>query len=99
MASSQPNDSPDLRAWRIHPSRNPEFRTAVWARIDAARHPSTWSRFARAHAALVGGVLALAIAVGAWTGHSEAEQRANADRSALAATYVHRLDARWLRTP
>lgn len=101
MDPSQPNDplSPILRQWSVTPPANPQFRTAVWARIDAARRPSTWAKFARAHPAIVSGMLVAAIAAGAWSGRTEARDRTEADRTAIATAYVHGLDARWMRQP
>lgn len=101
MDSFPPNDPlpAELAQWQVRPPRNPAFRSAVWNRIESARRPATWTRFARMHAGLVTSLLAVAIAVGAWTGQNRAESRADKDRSALAATYVHRLDARWMRAP
>ncbi len=88
-----------LATWRIKPPRDPGFRSAVWTQIAAARRPSNWTKFARAHAPLVSALLFGAIIAGAWTGTSEAQQRTQADRRAIAASYVHSLDARWMRHP
>lgn len=99
--NSPDSDSPLSRLlaeWRLAPDRNPRFRADVWARIDAARPARAWSDYARLHVAWVAGVLALAVAVGALTGREEARARANADRAAMAAAYVHSLDARWMRS-
>jgi hypothetical protein len=86
-----------LTTWRITPQKNPEFRTSVWARLDAARRPSTWSMFARTHPAIVGAMMLTAIVAGAWSGRTEANERTEADRAKIAANYVHALDARWTR--
>ena len=34
---------------------------------------------------------------GAWSGRAEARNKLQSDRSAVAANYVHSLDARWMR--
>lgn len=101
MTPSEPNDSlsPTLQQWRVVPRSNPNFRAAVWARIDAAARPSTWTKFARAHPAIVTAFVVAGVLLGAWSGQNEAREHTEADRSVLAATYVHRLDARWLRQP
>lgn len=101
MPPLHPDDSlpRDLATWRVKPQRDPEFRAAVWSQIEAARHPSSWTKFARAHAPLVSVLLFGAILAGAWTGTSEARLRTQADRTAIAASYVHSLDARWMRHP
>ncbi len=91
--------SPTLREWRVAPHPNPNFRTNVWARIDAARRPSTWTKFARAHPAFVAAFVAAGVLFGAWSGQAKARERTDADRTTLAANYVHRLDARWMREP
>ena len=107
MGTLLPMSSPDtnhplrraLADWRVQPTRDPHFRAAVWRRLEAARRPSTWARFARSHPAAVGGLLMVAVVLGAFTGRTEARHRTDADRLAIAADYVHSLDARWLRNP
>jgi hypothetical protein len=101
MSSPNPSD-PLLRAltdWRIAPQRNPQFRAAVWQRIEAARRAPTWTGYVRAHSALVAGALMLAVVLGAWGGRERARARDAAARDALVAEYVHGLDARWMRLP
>lgn len=86
-----------LSDWNVNPSRNPEFRANVWARIESASRPANWARFAVMHPAIVAGALAAALVAGAWTGAAEARNRTAADRAVIAANYVHSLDARWMR--
>ena len=100
--NSPPRPDPLSRAladWRLTPPRNPQFRTAVWARLDAARSAPTWTVYLRAHGALVAGALMAAMVLGAWSGHARAHERDTAARAALVADYVHGLDARWMRLP
>jgi hypothetical protein len=100
--SSSPDPLPcdaTLASWRVDPPRNPSFRSDVWARIEADRRPTTWGRFVRAHPAAVAAMLAVGLALGAWSGRTEARDRLESDRSQLAASYVHSLDARWMRNP
>jgi hypothetical protein len=107
-------DSPEtfsrtLAEWRVTPPRNPNFRPEVWARIRlregyggqvaASRPAPSWTGYLRAHGALVAGALALAVALGAWSGHAEARAHDEAARANLVASYVHGLDARWMRLP
>jgi len=101
MPSNDSNDplSADLANWRLTPRRNPQFRAIVASRIEAASAPSTWSKFARAHAPVVSAVLLGSLVVGAVGGLSEARHRSRADEQAIAANYVHSLDARWMRHP
>ncbi len=78
----------------MSPRREPAFRALVARRIQAAASPSTWARFARAHAPLVSTLLLGALAVGGWTGMARAEARGDASRTAIATSYVNSLDAR-----
>jgi hypothetical protein len=91
--------SDELRQWLVQPRANPHFRTSVWAKIEASRRPSTWSAFARGHLALVTVFLFGSVLIGAWGGRTQAREQFDADRSVLAANYVHQLDARWMRSP
>lgn len=79
--------------------RNPKFRPEVWKRIQEGTHATTWTGFARAHRPTLAAVLAIAIVVGAVTGRHEASEKRDESRTALAANYVHALDARWMRQP
>ena len=101
MSSRSPQDSlaRELASWRVTPPRDPRFRTGVWARIEAAARPSAWTQFARAHAALVSALLVGALAVGALTGRVEAQHKSDRYNDLIAASYVHSLDARWMRHP
>ncbi len=83
-----------LGAWRVAPPRDPGFRSHVHERLQRAAAPATWTTFARAHATLVAGALALAIVVGALTGREQARTRVAADSAQIASAYVHALDAR-----
>lgn len=83
-----------LSAWRMPVRRQPAFRSAVWARISAGPEVVPWGRFVRRHAAAVGGALAVAILLGALSGHGQARRRVAAESARLAAAYVEGLDAR-----
>ncbi len=101
MATFPPEDplSSELKQWQIAPPRTPQFRTEVWRRIESAGRPSNWTKFARAHPTAVTAMLAAAVLAGAWGGRTEAHEQLAADRQAIAASYVHSLDARWMRHP
>ena len=101
MNSPEPADplSRTLADWRVVPSRNPQFRAGVWARIEAGKIPATWSRYARAHPTMIGGVLAAAVVVGAFTGREQAKSRTEAESEQMAAAYVYALDARTMTLP
>lgn len=88
-----------LADWRVTPSRDPQFRAAVWGRIEGLRGAPTWSGYLRGHAALVAGALALAVIAGGWLGRGEARSRVAAERTAMVVEYVQSLDARAMRMP
>jgi hypothetical protein len=83
-----------LRVWRVSPPPDPNFRGAVWQRIEDTHRTTSWPVFVRARAASL--ILALAVTVGVsgWTGHAFARTRVRADRDSLAANYLASLDAR-----
>lgn len=92
-----PSSSPSpelLNAWRVTPERDPEFRTQVWRRIAARQGESGWPAYLRAHALPASGLLAVALVAGAWAGHEQARDRAEARRDAMVTAYVQSLDAR-----
>lgn len=101
MNSPESNDflSRTLADWRVAPRRNPQFRTAVWARIDAARGAVSWPGYARAHAAVLAGALALAVLAGGWVGTERAQARVAAERAEMVTAYVQSLDARAMTMP
>lgn len=88
-----------LRDWRLDPPRDPQFRAAVWARIEASRRGLPWLGYARAHATMLVGALAVALAVGGWVGREQARARVAADRAQIASAYVQALDARAMAMP
>ena len=90
--------STTLAAWRVAAPRHPQFRQQVWARLGDGG-PVPWPVFARQHFAMVGGALALALAVGAFTGHERARSRVAAESARMAAAYVQGLDARLMPMP
>lgn len=96
MNPTRPSDSLSrtLASWQVEPPRDPAFRAAVRARLGAATAAQPWSWYVRRHAAAVGGALALAVAVGAFSGHERARSRVEAETARLAAAYVAELDAR-----
>lgn len=88
-----------LAAWRLAPRRNPEFRAAVRARIDALPAATSWRGYARVHAAALAGALAVALVAGALAGREQARSRVAADRAEIAQAYVQALDARAMTMP
>jgi hypothetical protein len=84
-----------LQRWRIAPPGDPQFRTAVWARLQAARD-TRWAAYVRQHAAASCAALALAIVAGGWLGQWQAHRQATQDRAVLATTYLGEIDARMI---
>lgn len=95
MNPSDPNDR--LRAalgtWRLAPPPNPDFRPAVWGRIQR-RAQETWASYVRTH--LVGWSVAamFAIAAAGWTGHAVAQARIEDGREQMVVSYLGNLDPR-----
>ncbi len=92
------NTSPDplsgfLQRWRIAPPGDPQFRTAVWARLQAGRD-TRWAAYVQQHAADSCAALALAVVAGGWLGQWQAHRQAAQDREMLATTYLSEIDAR-----
>ena len=98
MNSSRESLEQLLPVWRVQPRRDPQFRAQVWERIAEAQRtgavPVSWTGFARGHAAMVVGALALALVAGAIGGRSQARARVAAESARIATAYVQSLDAR-----
>ena len=101
MNAPEPDDSlpRTLADWRVTPRRDPQFRSAVWARLAATRRAPAWTSYARAHSALVAGALAVAVVLGALGGRERARARVEAESDRLASSYVRAMDARTMRLP
>ncbi len=98
---NSPRDSLDelLGAWRVRPSRDPQFRARVRERLRAAPTPASWSGYVRGHAGVIAAVMAVAVVLGAVGGRSQARAHVAADSDRLASAYVQALDARTMRMP
>lgn len=95
MESPHKNDrlSETLQQWNVRPTRDPEFRPAVWRRI-AQRSHDTWAGYMRAHR-IAWSVAALAVIGGSgWTGHAAARAKVAAERDAMVTAYLVELDPR-----
>ena len=101
MNAPKPEDSLSrtLADWRVTPRRDPQFRTEVHARLEAARRAPSWGGYVRMHAAPVTGALAVAVAAGGLIGREQAKARVDAERTAMVSSYVQSLDARTMRMP
>jgi hypothetical protein len=92
------NTSPDtlsenLRAWRVQPPPDPNFRHKVWQRIGGAG-AATWPAYLRAHLAAWSVAAVLAVGVAGFAGRTMAQARVRADREAIVVTYLVELDPR-----
>jgi hypothetical protein len=97
-------ESPDplsraLADWQVTLRRNPQFRSGVWARVEAEGGAPSWAAYARSRPALVTVALTLALAAGAMAGRERARARVEAESDRLATSYVQSLDARTMRMP
>ena len=88
-----------LAAWRISPTRNPQFRAQVWNRIQETGRVRSWFGYLRGHAAPVALAFAFALVVGVFSGRERARASLEADTGKMAAAYVRSLDARTMRLP
>jgi hypothetical protein len=94
---SDPNNrlSRALEQWRLRPARDPNFRAAVWQRIDAVANLS-WSAWLRNHRLSWSVAAAFALIVAGWGGRTLAETRLNAQRESMVVAYLSELDPRVL---
>ena len=84
-----------LAQWRVRSTRDPQFRAAVWQRID--QHVRvTWSSYLRDH--LVGWSIAAMVALVAagWGGRAMAQAPHEAHSDAMVISYLSGLDPRVL---
>ncbi len=88
-----------LAAWRVVPSRSPEFRAQVWQRIGGRGDAVPWREYARRHAPSVLGAVALAMVAGGVLGHERARAHAADENARMASAYVRALDARAMSMP
>ncbi|HET7536450.1 MAG TPA: hypothetical protein VFJ90_08355 [Candidatus Didemnitutus sp.] len=93
MNTSRDHLSEVLQSWRVKAPAEPGFRAAVWRRIERPGE-LTWAAYLRAHT--VAWVFAAVLAVGAagFAGRALAQARLQADREAMAVTYLIGLDPR-----
>ncbi len=88
------SDDPQLRrlvreAFAVEPTRDPNFRAAVWARIDAAKStPSTWSAWLRLHVAQFSAVAVMTVVIAGTAGGWIATKEASRNREQLMQRYL-----------
>ena len=97
MNSPEPNDriSDALAAWRVVPPSNPNFRPAVWARIQRATADS-WAGYVRRRALGWSIAAGVAVVVASWSGHTFAQAKIEAGRERMVVSYLGNLDPRVL---
>jgi hypothetical protein len=83
-----------LKDWRVLPSRTPQFRTDVWARIGGEGKTESWGGYLRGRTTVVAGALAVAVVLGAVGGRRQARSLAAEESERLANSYVQGMDAR-----
>lgn len=95
MKPNEPNDSLSrtLAAWRVAPASDPNFRPAVWRRINR-RARESWPAYLRAHVAGWSVAAALAVAAAGWAGHAAARARLAAERDRMVVAYLGAIDPR-----
>ncbi|MBI5381840.1 MAG: hypothetical protein HZA31_08070 [Opitutae bacterium] len=83
-----------LASWQVAPPSDPQFRTAVWARLRTVRE-QRWAAYLRQHAFASTAALAVAVVTGGWLGQWQAQRQAARDREALTVAYLQGIDARY----
>jgi hypothetical protein len=88
------NFGPLLRdACRVSPTRNPQFRAAVWARIEAARRaPATWGAWLRVNGWRFASYAVLCAALAGTGGGWIARVHSERDREQLVQRYLAIID-------
>lgn len=95
MNPSEPNDrlAEALASWRVQAPSDPNFRPAVWARVQRRAH-ETWAGYVRAHRLGWSVAAALAVVAAGWTGHSVARAQLDSGRERMVVSYLGNLDPR-----
>jgi hypothetical protein len=85
---------PTLRKhWQVQPRCNPNFRTAVWARIEAARQtPATWNAWLRLNLARFAGVTVACVVLAGAGGVWLAREQSDRNREQLVQRYLASID-------
>jgi hypothetical protein len=79
--------------WHVSPRRNPDFRAAVWARIEAGRRaPATWAAWLRVNVRQVATLALVAITIAGAGGGFIARTQADHEREQLVQRYLASID-------
>jgi hypothetical protein len=95
--NSNPNDEqlgPLLRNnWQVRPVKNPDFRTAVWARIESTRRaPATLGAWLRLNAVRFAFLAVTSVAIAGAGGGWIAKVQTNQNREQLVQRYLASID-------
>ena len=82
-----------LHRWRVDPPADPNFRQAVWQRLDA-RARETWPAYLRSHATAWSLAAVVIMGTAAFSGSALAKAHLRAGREAMVVTYLVELDPR-----
>ncbi len=96
MKSSPSNPDPlsaILREWEVSAASDPQFRPAVWARLQKPPAVSWWD-YARRHALPLGLAACVTLLASGWAGHTAGRIRMDAAREAMVVHYLVELDPR-----
>lgn len=81
------------KSWTVPIKSNPNFRSAVWTRIEASRHlPATWSGWLKLNSTSVAMYAAASIILAGAGGGYLAANQTSRDRDQLIQRYVTRID-------
>lgn len=81
------------QSWPAYPERNPGFRAAVWARIEAGhRLPVTWGAWLKQHLPSVAAYAAAVVLVAGASGGLLASRQVERDRETQIQRYVASID-------
>lgn len=85
-----------LRHWQVEAPADPDFRAAVWTRIEGARQAASlsWAGYFRRNAQAWSLALVLALSVSALVGYRAGERHSERERAAILQTYLAAIDAR-----
>jgi anti-sigma-K factor RskA len=80
-------------SYQVTPVRNPDFRSAVWARIESTRRaPATWGAWLRLNTFRFASLAVASIAIAGVGGGLIATAQTNRDREHLVQRYLASID-------
>lgn len=82
-----------LHRWRVDPPADPNFRAAVWQRVEG-RTRENWPAYVRSHATAWSLAAVVMLGVAAYSGSVLARAHVRAEREAMVVNYLVELDPR-----